>query len=378
MTAERLILGIESSCDETAAALATAEGRILASAVASQVDLHARFGGVVPELAARKHIEACLPLVEQAMAEAGATWAEIDAIAATQGPGLIGCLLVGLETAKALAWLHRKPLIPVNHLAGHLYAVNLMPQRGTHRLIERGSDHAALPLAPVPGHPGLPEDEPPHIGRPAYPHVGLIVSGGHTSLVWAEGPDKFETIAQTLDDAAGEAYDKVARVMGLGYPGGPLIDKLAAEGNPDGFAITAPMMRRDKPDFSFSGLKTATGREIERLKAEHGGAIPEPVLKDLCAAFQQAAVEALLSKSLAAVKARGARDLVISGGVACNRGLRRRAAELSGRQRGVRIWFPHPSFCTDNAAMIAGLAWRLRPAGREEALSLNALASISF
>lgn len=375
---ERYILGIESSCDETAVALATAEGRIAASAVASQVDLHARFGGVVPEVAARMHIEACLPLVEQALAEAGADWDAIDAVAATQGPGLIGCLLVGLETAKALAWLHRKPFIPVNHLAGHLYAINLMPKKGVHRLMDRGRDLAALPLTHEPGHAGLPEGEAPVIDKPSYPHVGLIVSGGHTSLVWAAGPDQFETIAQTLDDAAGEAYDKVARVMGLAYPGGPLIDKLAAEGDANAFSITAPMMRRDKPDFSFSGLKTAVGREAERLKAEHGGAIPEPVLKDLCAAFQQAAVEALLGKSLAAVKARGGRDLVISGGVACNRGLRRRAAELTGRHRALRVWFPNPSFCTDNAAMIAGLAWRLQPLPPAEVLGLNALATMSF
>lgn len=375
---ERYILGIESSCDETAVALATREGRIVGNGVASQIDLHAKFGGVVPEVAARMHIQACLPLVQQVMGEAGIGWDEVEAIAATQGPGLIGCLLVGIETAKTLAWLRRKPLIAVNHLAGHLYAVNLVPQRGAHRMTERGEEFSVLPLEPTEGHEGLGDPAGFQVGRPAYPHVGLIVSGGHTSLVWADAPDKFETIAQTLDDAAGEAYDKVARVMGLGYPGGPIIDRLAAEGNPDAFQITTPMMRRDKPDFSFSGLKTSAGREAERLKAENGGTIPEPILKDLCAAFQRAAIESLLGKSLDAVKARGAHDLVISGGVACNRGLRRRAAELTAKRRSVRIWFPHPSFCTDNAAMIAGIGWQLKALGAAEALTLNAEATMNL
>jgi N6-L-threonylcarbamoyladenine synthase len=375
---EPLILGIESSCDETATSLVTREGRVRANGVASQVDLHARFGGVVPEVAARMHIEACLPLVQQVMDEAGAGWDRIEAIGATQGPGLIGCLLVGIETAKALAWLRRKPLIAVNHLAGHLYAINLAPLRGAHRLIEHGAEAAALPLEPEPGHAGIDASVPLRIGRPEYPHVGMVVSGGHTSLVWADAPDRFEPIAQTLDDAAGEAYDKVARAMGLGYPGGPIIDQLAAEGNADAFHITAPMMRRDKPDFSFSGLKTSVGREAERLKAEHGGTIPEPILKDLCAAFQRAAVEALLGKSLDALKAHKLQDLVISGGVACNRGLRRRAAELTARRKGVRVWFPNPSFCTDNAAMIAGLAWRLPALTPEEALDLNAQATMNL
>jgi len=376
--AESYILGIESSCDETACALVTREGRIRVSAVASQVDLHARFGGVVPEIAARMHIQACLPLVQEVLDETGATWTQIESIAVTQGPGLIGCLLVGLETAKTLAWLRRKPLIAVNHLAGHLYGVNLVPERGAHTLIEHGETFHVLPLAPESGADPQATPEPLRVDRPPYPHVGLIVSGGHTSLVWAESPDRFETIAQTRDDAAGEAYDKVARVMGLGYPGGPIVDRLAAEGNPDGFAVTTPMMRRDKPDFSFSGLKTAVGREAERLKAQHGGTIPEPRLKDLCAAFQRAAVEALMGKSLDAAHARGARDLVITGGVACNCGLRARAAELTVRRHGVRVWFPHPSLCTDNAAMIAGLAWNLKPLDAQEALCLNAQATMSL
>jgi N6-L-threonylcarbamoyladenine synthase len=373
------ILGIESSCDETACALVDARGRVCVNAVASQVDLHARFGGVVPEVAARRHIEVCLPLIDETLAEAGVGWDQVRAIGATQGPGLIGCLLVGLETAKALAWLHHKPLIPVNHLAGHLYGPQIVPDLGTHRLSRAGADFEALPIRPEDAQRAARVDTGEIlIDRPAYPHVGLIVSGGHTSLVLAESPDNFRTIAQTRDDAAGEAYDKVARVMGLGYPGGPIIDRLAADGDRGPFAFTVPMQRRDKPDFSFSGLKTAAGREAERLRAVHGGEIPEPILKQLCAGFQKAVVESLITKTVDAARAEGVRDVVITGGVACNRGLRRRATEISTKFRELRIWFPHPSLCTDNAAMIAALAWRLAPLPPGEALSINAQSTMGL
>lgn len=373
MNTPRAILGIETSCDETAVALVTREGRVLTSLVASQVDLHAAFGGVVPEVAARVHIQACLPLVERALSETATTWRNIEAVAVTYGPGLIGCLLVGIETAKTLAWVRGRPLVAVNHLAGHLHALQLAPAVGHHLLIEGGREFSVLPVALDPP-AGAPASAPPpdRIARPAYPHVGLIVSGGHTSLVWVGSPARAETIAQTRDDAVGEAYDKVARVAGLGYPGGPAIDRLAATGAPDGIHLAPPMMRRDKPDFSFSGLKTAAGRELERLRAEHGGELPAGTLANFCAAFQAAAVEALLGKALDAVAARRAADLVITGGVACNRGLRRRAAELSAHRPGLRIWFPHPLLCTDNAAMIAGLAWHLEPLAPRAALTLNA------
>ncbi|MEN6626743.1 MAG: tRNA (adenosine(37)-N6)-threonylcarbamoyltransferase complex transferase subunit TsaD [Candidatus Sumerlaeia bacterium] len=372
------ILGIESSCDETAAALVTREGRVRVSAVASQVDLHAKFGGVVPEVAARMHIQACLPLVEEAMNDAGAGWDDIEAVAVTSGPGLIGCLLVGLETAKTLAWMRDKPLVPVHHLAGHLYAIHLVPPKGAHQLMDRGEIFPALPLEPDSQDSGLRPQDSPRIAAPGYPHVGLIVSGGHTSLVWVEAPDKITTIAQTRDDAVGEAYDKVARVAGLGYPGGPVIDKLAAQGNPDEFTFTPPMMRRDRPDFSFSGLKTAVGREFEKLQKEHPAGIPLEVVCDVCAGFQKAAVEALVGKALDACAERGARDLVISGGVACNRGLRERARLASAQRKMLRIWFPHPSVCTDNAAMIAGVGWKFKAVSPAEALALNARATVSF
>lgn len=364
------ILGIESSCDETAAALVTREGRVRVSAVASQVDLHAHFGGVVPEVAARMHIQACLPLVEEAMDEAGADWDDIEAIAVTSGPGLIGCLLVGLETAKTLSWMHDKPLIPVHHLAGHLYSIHLAPPIGTHTLMDRGEQKPALPLSPQSSVLST-----IFIGKPEYPHVGLIVSGGHTSLVWAEAPDRITTLAQTRDDAVGEAYDKVARVAGLGYPGGPIIDKLAAEGRPNAFTFTPPMMRRDRPDFSFSGLKTAVGREFEKLREQYPGGIPPQTINDVCAGFQKAAVEALIGKALDACADHHASDLVVTGGVACNRGLRERARRASGERKMLRIWFPHPSLCTDNAAMIAGAGWRFKALPREKILELNARAT---
>ena len=370
---EHLILGIESSCDETACALVSEEGRVRVSHVASQVDLHARFGGVVPEVAARMHIQACLPLACETMNEARIGWERIEAIAVTQGPGLIGCLLVGIETAKTLAWLHRKPLVAVNHLAGHLYGLNLTPMQGTHLMIAKGKVEEVLPMECENG-----GAESIHIERPAYPHVGLIVSGGHTSLVWIEGPDRFEPLAATRDDAAGEAYDKVARAAGLGYPGGPIIDRLAQEGDPRTFGFTPPMMRRDRPDFSFSGLKTAAGREAERLRAEHGDTIPEAVLKDFCASFQWAAVESLLSKAMAATRKKNARDLIVTGGVASNQGLRRRAMEMTREDGRIRVWFPNSSLCTDNAAMIAGLAWRLQSLPHPEALRLNADTSLGL
>ncbi len=372
MNSRRTILGIESSCDETAVALVARDGRVHASLVASQVDLHARFGGVVPEVAARMHIQACLPLVEEALSAAAADWDEIESVAVTHGPGLIGCLLVGLETAKALAWLKGRPLVAVHHLAAHLHAIHLTPTAGAHRLMEQGYDLPALPLAPV----DAPAPEDLRVAQPAYPYIGLIVSGGHTSLVRAEAPDRIRTLSQTRDDAVGEAYDKVARVAGLGYPGGPIVDRLAQEGDPAAFPFTPPMMRRDRPDFSFSGLKTQAGRVVERLRAEHGGEIPEPMMRDLCAGFQRAAVEALLGKALDALRANEVSDLVVTGGVACNRGLRARARELTAERRDLRVWFPHPSLCTDNAAMIAGLAWRLAPLAPADALALNAAASL--
>jgi N6-L-threonylcarbamoyladenine synthase len=372
------ILGIESSCDETAAALVDREGRVAVSLIASQVDLHARYGGVVPEEAARVHIQACMPLVEEALTVAGVSWEKIHAIAVTFGPGLIGCLLVGVETAKALAWARSKPLIAANHLCGHLHAIHLAPRCGAHRLFLGGQPFPVYPIAPFDLAQAEKDGSELKISAPGFPHVGLIVSGGHTSLVLVEAPGQVTTLAQTLDDAAGECYDKVARVAGLGYPGGPLIDQLAADGNPDVFKFPTPLLRRDRPDFSFSGLKTSAGRAAEKLVAEHRGQIPPTVLRDWCAGVQRAVVDVLIEKSLDAVRAQRLNDVVITGGVASNRGLRARACEASRRHRQLRFWFPHPSVCTDNAAMIAGLGWHLAPLPPEQARALNANAGLVF
>lgn len=352
-------------------ALVDRDGRILRNEVASQIDLHARFGGIVPEEASRQHIQTLLPMVLDAVAaDQSQAWDSIESIAVTQGPGLIGCLLIGVETAKALAWAQRKPLIPVHHLHAHLHAPFLLPEKtdASHLLMEDGDVHKVIPLA---RDTAAAEQDSPRVGRPEYPHLGLVVSGGHTSLVYVTEPGKCESLAVTLDDAAGEAYDKVARLLGLGYPGGPIVDRLAAEGDPKRFEFTVPMMRRDRPDFSFSGLKTAVARLAEELRAagEEAEGADSPVVKDLCAGFQAAVIQGLLTKSLWANEARGAKDFLIVGGVACNRGLREAARAAS--IRGPRIWFPHPSLCTDNAAMIAGLARFIDPLDTAGALELN-------
>ena len=372
----RYILGIETSCDETACALVDVRGVVRVNNVSSQIDLHAKFGGVVPEVASRRHIEACLPLVHSTLAEAGVGWEGIAGIAVTRGPGLIGCLLMGVETAKALAWRHEKPLTAVHHLEAHLHAPFLHPsgEGAAHLLLEGGRSLKALPLWLGEGAP--PEDV--RILEPAYPHIGLIVSGGHTSLVFVEAPGRCEPIAATRDDAVGEAYDKVARLLGLGYPGGPVIAKLAVAGDAARSPFTTPMRRKDELDFSFSGLKSAVARKVGATRREigEGAALDEGYIRDVCAGFQATVVKTLLDKAIRAARERRTRDLLIVGGVACNRGLRRAAAEAAAH--GPRVWFPHPSLCTDNAAMIAGLAWRLAPLEPEEALELNPDSGLPF
>lgn len=369
-----LILGIETSCDETAFALVHPDGRVLVNQVASQIDLHAQFGGVVPEVASRRHIEAALPMLKSSLAEAGAEWNDVGAIAVTQGPGLIGCLLMGVETAKALAWRYDKPLIAVHHLAAHLHAPFLLPEKAgaTHLLIENGKEKKAIPIEPPDGA----EWGDVIVAQPELPAMGLIVSGGHTSLVLVHSPICIEPIASTRDDAVGEAYDKVARAMGLGYPGGPVIDRLATEGDPTRFLFTPPMLRRDEKDFSFSGLKSAVARLVESIQAEKGPELDPQTVRDLCASFQATIIDVLLTKSLRAAREHNVRDLLIVGGVASNRGLRRAARERAAQN--LRIWFPHFSLCTDNAAMIAGLARHLNPLDAEEALELNPEASLPF
>jgi N6-L-threonylcarbamoyladenine synthase len=321
------VLGIETSCDETAAAVVAGGPTVLSSVVSSQVDLHARFGGVVPELASRAHLELLTPVVALALERAGADGQPpVDAVAVTCGPGLVGSLLVGLSHAKALAMAWDVPFIGVNHLEGHLFASLL--------------DHPDLD----------------------WPVVVLLVSGGHTVLVLVEGVGRYRLLGQTLDDAAGEAFDKVARFLGLGYPGGPAVDREAVNGDPKAFSFPRALLD-DGYDFSFSGLKTAVIRTVEKT--------PDASTADVAASFQEAVVDVLVAKARRAVADSGARGLCLAGGVAANSLLRRRA--VAGCEAdGVAALVPSLAMCTDNAAMIAAAGqWRLAHDGQSP-LSLGA------
>jgi N6-L-threonylcarbamoyladenine synthase len=304
-----LVLAIETSCDETAAAVVE-DGRVVrSSVVSSQVDLHARYGGVVPEVASRAHVDLVVPVVADALGEAGVTLDDLDAVAATHGPGLAGALLVGVSAAKALALVAGLPYVGVNHLEAHLYAGWLVD-------------------------PDLPS-----------PCAVLLVSGGHTMVVAVDGPGRYRVLGRTLDDAAGEAFDKVARFLGLGYPGGPVIDRLARDGDPD--AIGFPRAMPGALDCSFSGLKTAV--------VQHVRAHPEVVVADVAASFQEAVVDQLVEKLALAADAIGAASLVLGGGVAANSRLRARTAALA-ETTGRAAFLPPPALCTDNAAMVAATA----------------------
>lgn len=330
-----LVLGIESSCDETAAAVVRAGREIRSSIVDSQAELHAQFGGVVPEIAGRSHLRAILPVVDRALHEAGVELRDLAAIAVTSKPGLIGSLLVGLSTAKALAYTLGIPLVSVDHIEAHVYA-------------------AAMEL-----------DEEP------YPCVALVVSGGHTTLYDARSPLEIERLSSTLDDAAGEAFDKVAHLLGLGYPGGPLVARLAESGDPTRFDFPRyrPRVTRGEtpprfPPFSFSGLKTAVLYHIRGQNAAGPHPPPEaiPHRADIAASFEQAAVDALVGPTLAAARELGRRTVLVGGGVACNRRLRATLGAAAAAA-SLRAHFPSPAYCTDNAAMIAALGWRRLEAG---------------
>lgn len=307
------LLALETSCDETAAAVLADGRRVLSNVVSSQAALHAPWGGVVPELAARHHLENLAPVTEAALGEAGLALAEVDAIAVTAGPGLIGSLLAGVQFAKGLAFAARKPLVPVHHIAGHLEAPFLAA-----------------------------EDEP------ALPAIALCVSGGHTSLFEIPARGVYRLLGRTRDDAAGEAFDKVAKALGLGYPGGPVIDRLAKEGNPDAIPLARPMPSKATLEFSFSGLKTNVARWVE----EHGRPGDDQTLRDVCATFQRRVVDTLVKKAMLAVRQEGVQTLVLGGGVAANRELRERA-HAAGEKAGLRVVVPAFRACTDNAAMIA-------------------------
>lgn len=315
-----LVLGIETSCDETAAAVVQSDGLVLSDVVHSQVAVHAPFGGVVPELASRDHLRNVRPVIEAALARSGRSLKEMDGIAVTNRPGLSGALLVGIQAARGLAWGANKPLVGVDHLVGHLLAV----------FLRRPEDVA-----------------PPTI---QYPFVALLASGGHTALYKVDGalPSQVEELGATRDDAAGEAYDKVAKLLGLGYPGGPVIDKLAKEGNPDAVELAKPMAHRDSLEFSFSGLKTDVARWVER----NGLPTNSQLLRDLCAAFQRRVVVTLASKLVRAARSEHVESVVLAGGVAANRELRATSLEMA-TSAGMSLVVPPFKSCTDNAAMIA-------------------------
>ncbi len=306
-----LTLGIESSCDDTAAAVLLDDTQLLSNIISSQHDIHARFGGVVPELASRRHLESVEPIVAEALHQAGAKLADIDLIAVTQGPGLIGSLLVGFCYAKALSFVSGIPYIGVDHMSGHLLSVFLEEN------------------------------------TPDFPYIALIVSGGTTSIFLCEGIAQFKLLGRTRDDAAGEAFDKVAKLLDLGYPGGPLVSKRAAEGNPDTYTFPRAWLEKDSFDFSFSGLKTAVLNQYNKEKVKNK--LP---INDICASFQHAVVEILVAKTVKAALHHKVNTVVLGGGVSANSHLRHIMADECNKH-SLRLFVPQPKFCTDNGAMIA-------------------------
>jgi len=332
------ILGLETSCDETAAAVVRDGVEVISSVVSSQADLHAPYGGVVPELASRRHLDNILVVLETALDQARTSLDAVDALAVTTVPGLVGALLVGLSTAKALALSLEKPLASVDHLKAHVAAAFLRPL------------------------------------KPRLPALALVVSGGHTSLYRLEGwPDGFLPLGQTLDDAAGEAFDKVGKLLGLTYPAGAIIDRLAAQGQ-DRLGFPRPMMDDGSLNFSFSGLKTAVLNYSRANPVQSPGQPPAPgetSLADVCASFQEAVVEVLTTKTLAAARSQGVGQVILAGGVAANQRLRARLGEVL-TEKGIELLVPEPSLCTDNAAMVAAAGYYELKAGRTADWSTDA------
>ena len=325
------IFAIESSCDETSCSIIKNGCEEIATVVFTQIDIHSKFGGVVPEIASRKHIESITLVVDETLRKAKMTMDEIDAIAVTYAPGLIGSLLVGVEAAKTLSFIYNKPLVPVNHIAGHIYANNLVRQM-------------------------------------EFPLIALVVSGGHTDLVYMKEDYSFEYIGGTLDDAVGEAYDKVARVIGLKYPGGPLLDKLAKEGE-DTYDLPIPL-DDNSYNFSFSGLKSAVINLVHNEKQKNNEIIPE----NLACSFQNRVVNILTKKTMQALKEKNVHNLIVAGGVSANRGLRE-ALTLACRKNNINLIIPEIKYCTDNAAMIGAAGYYAYQMGRRADLTLKAKAN---
>jgi len=332
-------LGIETSCDETAISVVQNGKKILSDIVISQVDLHSAYGGVVPEIACRAHIESILPALIKALKDAGIKLSDINAVAVTNRPGLIGALLVGVSVAKTIAWLLKKPLIPINHIESHLYVNNVVQDL-------------------------------------SYPYVGLVVSGGHTTLFWVKSPSRqrrvclryrvarkrlhptsYRVIGRTRDDAAGESFDKVAKILGLGYPGGPIIEKIAQKGNLDAINFPRGFISPDSLDFSFSGLKTSVLYYCKGQNASAKTPIKKGLnIQDICASFQEAVVNTLIQKTLQAVKHKKARVIVLGGGVSCNEHLRSKF-QIAAKKENIKIYLPPKKLCTDNAVMVAAMAY---------------------
>lgn len=332
-----LILAIESSCDETAAAVVKNGREVLSNIISSQIDLHKLYGGVVPEIASRKHVENIDAVIKEALKESDTTFDDIDAIAVTYGPGLVGALLVGLAEAKALAYALKKPLIGVHHIEGHISA-NYIQNK----------------------------DFKP-------PYVALVVSGGHSHLVYVEDYGKYEIMGHTRDDAAGEAYDKVARVIGMGYPGGPKIDKAAKLGNPNAIQFPRVFLEEDSYDFSFSGLKSAVLNYVNKEKMMGNEIVPE----DVAASFQKSVVEVLVAKTIKAAKEKGVDKVAMAGGVASNTALRE-ALTKACEENNIYLSIPSPILCTDNAAMIGSAAYYEYINGIRDGLDLNAVPGLKL